>query len=230
MSTLHLHRWGPEPARVLLLHGITSSGATMWRLGEGLAQRGVVAPDLRGHGESPRAAGYSAADYASDLDDGWDLVIGHSLGGLIAAHAAAAGPGFARRLILIDPVLEIPDDEFAATLESLREEALHPPTAETIRAENPGWHEQCVRAKAIAGRQVDPAAVERTMLDNAPWHHSELADRLQVPTLILGGDPAVSTMTAPDLGAANPHVEYRRVAGAGHSVHRDRPDIVLAAV
>ena len=37
-------------------------------------------------------------------------------------------------------------------------------------------------------------------------------------------------MTAPDLGAANPHVEYRRVAGAGHSVHRDRPDLVLAAV
>ena len=48
-----IHRWGPEPARVLLIHGITSSGATMWRLGEGLAERGVVAPDLRGHGEAP---------------------------------------------------------------------------------------------------------------------------------------------------------------------------------
>ena len=62
MSSLHIHRWGPEPARVLLLHGITSSGATMWQLGEGLAERGVVAPDLLGHGESPDSEGYRAAD------------------------------------------------------------------------------------------------------------------------------------------------------------------------
>ncbi len=225
-----IHRWGPEPARVLLIHGIMSSGATMWRLGEALAERGVVAPDLRGHGEAPRAASYRAADFASDLGSGWDLVIGHSLGGLIAAYAAAEDPAFARRLILLDPVLEIADEQFPAVLESVVDEARDPATEEDIRAENPGWHDECVRAKALAGRQADPDAVERTMLDNAPWHHGALLDRLRVPALILAGDPALGGMAAPDLGAGNPLVEYRMVAGAGHSVHRDRPDVVLAAV
>ena len=45
------------------------------------------------------------------------------------------------------------------------------------------------------------------------------------PTLILGGP-----MSGPHLGAANPHVEFRVVEGAGHSVHRDRPDAVLQSV
>jgi pimeloyl-ACP methyl ester carboxylesterase len=224
-----IHRWGPEPARVLLIHGIASSGATMWRLGEGLADHGVVAPDLRGHGEGPRTESYRAADFASDLGSGWELVIGHSLGGLIAAHAAVADPAFAGRLILLDPVLEIADADLPAVLESVVDEARNPATEEAIRAENPGWHDQCVRAKALAARQADPDAVERTMRDNAPWHHGPLADRLRVPTLILGGDPALGGLAGSHLGAGNPLVEYRMVAGAGHSVHRDRPDVVLAA-
>jgi pimeloyl-ACP methyl ester carboxylesterase len=225
-----IHRWGPEPARVLLIHGITSSGATMWQLGEGLAERGAIAPDLLGHGESPRSPRYAAADFAAPLGSGYDLVIGHSLGGLIAAFAAARDPGFAQRLILLDPVLEIADEDYGDVVEGLLHEARHPPTEDEIKAENPGWHDRSVRAKAIAARQVDAAAVERTMRDNEPWHHAALLDRVAVPTLILGGDPAIGTTTQPDLGAGNPHVTYRMVQGAGHSVHRDRPDVVLAAV
>ena len=167
----------------------------------------------------------------SDLESGWDLVIGHSLGGLIAAHAAAHDPGFTQPA---DPDRPGAGDrrrrDFPAVLESVVDEARNPPTAEAIRAENPGWHDECVRAKALAGRQVDPDAVERTLRDNAPWRHGGLMDRLTVPALILGGDPALGGMTAPDLGAGNPLVEYRMVAGTGHSVHRDRPDLVLAAV
>jgi pimeloyl-ACP methyl ester carboxylesterase len=229
MSSLRIHRWGPELARVLLIHGITSSGATMWRLGEGLADRGAIAPDLLGHGESPRAPRYRAEDFAAGLGSGYELVIGHSLGGLIAAYAAANDPGFAQRLILLDPVLEIADADYDSVVASLVHEAHRPPAEDAIRAENPGWHDECVRAKAIAARQVDPAAVEGTMRDNEPWHHAALLDRVTVPTLILGGDPAIGTTTQPDLGASNPLVSYRMVEGAGHSVHRDRPDVVLAA-
>ena len=51
-----------------------------------------------------------------------------------------------------------------------------------------------------------------------------------MPTLILGADPELGALAAPALGDGHPHVEYRIVTGAGHSVHRDRPDVVLAAV
>jgi pimeloyl-ACP methyl ester carboxylesterase len=62
--------------------------------GERLAARGwrVVAPDLRGHGDSPRGA-YSMAQLADDLvatsPPRPALAIGHSLGGAVLARALA---------------------------------------------------------------------------------------------------------------------------------------------
>jgi pimeloyl-ACP methyl ester carboxylesterase len=220
---LNVHRWGAGPQRVLLIHGICSSGATWWEIAEGLRDATAIAPDLRGHGLSPRADRYRAADYAADLGSGWDLAIGHSLGGLIAVRAAIDDPGFARRLILIDPVLEL-DDFDAVTAENVAE-AEHPPAPEEIAAANPHWHPAHARLKALAASQADADAVRRTMDDNAPWEHAALADALSVPTLIFGGP-----MCGEHVGAANRLVEQRRIAGTGHSVHRDRPDAVLESV
>jgi pimeloyl-ACP methyl ester carboxylesterase len=220
---LNTHRWGDGPNRVLLIHGICSSGATWWEIAAGIEDATVTAPDLRGHGESPRAERYGAADFAGDLGGGWDLVIGHSLGGLIAVHAAAHDPGFAKRLILLDPVLDL--DDFDAVTRANVDEAANPPTAEAIARENPHWHPEHARLKALAAHQADPDAVERTMHDNAPWVHSPLADRLTVPTLVFAGP-----MCAPTLARANPHVETRTVPGTGHSLHRDRPELVLESL
>ena len=149
-------------------------------------------------------------------------MVGHSLGGLIAVHVAAHDPGFTRRLILLDPVLEL-DDFDAVTAANVRE-AVNPPTAARIAAENPHWHPEHARLKALAAGQADPHAVERTMYDNAPWAHAPLAGRLSVPTLIFAG------RCAPRTGALNPRVEVREVPGAGHSLHRDRPEVVLESI
>jgi pimeloyl-ACP methyl ester carboxylesterase len=228
MSSLHIHRWGPEPARVLLIHGITSSGATMWQLGEAYAERGAVAPDLLGHGESPDANHYAVAELAKGIGRGYELVVGHSLGGFVAAHAAAHDPGFAQRLVLLDPALEISDDAYPSVFESLVGEARNPPSEAQIRAENPSWDAETVRLKALAGRQVRAGAVERILSDNAPWHHAHLLDRVTVPILILGAE--LDPVATPALAEGRAHVEFRVVEGAGHSVHRDRPDIVLQAL
>jgi pimeloyl-ACP methyl ester carboxylesterase len=100
--------WGfPEARRrVLLVHGLGSTGANMWRFGVALADDGwfATAVDLRGHGAAQRAIDYTIAAYAADLaatrsgGGAWDLVIGHSLGGAAATSAAAADPGWTRRL------------------------------------------------------------------------------------------------------------------------------------
>jgi pimeloyl-ACP methyl ester carboxylesterase len=220
---LNTHRWGDGETRVLLIHGICSSGATWWEIAAGIDSATVVAPDLRGHGESPRADDYTAAAYAEDLGTGWDLVIGHSLGGLIAVHAAAHDPGFARRLILLDPVLDL--DDFDGVTAANVAEAVNPPTAQEIARENPHWHPEHARLKALAAEHADPEAVERTMHDNAPWAHSPLAGALTVPTLIFAGP-----MCSPSVGAGNPHVQTRTVPGTGHSLHRDRPELVLESI
>jgi pimeloyl-ACP methyl ester carboxylesterase len=235
---LAVRRWGSGSKRALLIHGICSSAQTWWEIADCLAADGmtVSAPDLRGHGGSPQASRYRAVDYAADIEalgESWDLVVGHSLGGLIAARSAQ-GPGFAQRMLLVDPVFELRADDFAEVTAANVSEALDPPSEARINAEHPGWHPEHARLKSEAAVQASPHAVERTMHDNAPWDHAALAERLACPTTILGGDPAVSCMFEPALGEAlatrNPRLRYDLVAGTGHSVHRDRPDAVIAAI
>ena len=217
--------------KALLIHGLSSNSSTWWRIADALKDNGwdVTTPDLRGHGTADRAASYALEDYAGDLPDGpWDLIVGHSLGGAIAVLRAAT----TKQLVLLDPVLEVqPEDFDAIKADQLAELQL---TEESIRASKPLWSEKDLALKITAIAQVDPTAVERTFSDNLRWNVLEAARALDVPTLILGADPSVSSLlpiaTAEALVAANPLVEYRLVEGAGHSVHRDRPDVVIEAI
>ncbi len=102
--TLPRLSWGDPSSdrRALLVHGLGSNGALMWRYGVALADAGwhADAVDLRGHGVAPRALDYTIDAYAADLgvtrpagDGAWDLVVAHSLGGAAATVASAADPG-----------------------------------------------------------------------------------------------------------------------------------------
>ena len=228
--------WGdPEAARTaLLLHGLSSSGATWWRVGEALAADGyyVTAVDLRGHGTAPTAEHYGVADYASDLPGtGWDLVIGHSLGGAIAVVAGLV-PGFTTRLVLLDPALYVPDEEWEAVrAEQLSELTL---TEESLRSSQVPWSDRDVAIKLDAVHHATAAMIEGTLDDNHPWSVLDSLPELAVPTLILTGDPAIFTMLPPGLAdaavAANPRLEYHVIRGAAHSPHREQPELTLAAI
>lgn len=98
-------------ARVLCLHGLGGTGATMWPLVAHLGSYGhqVLAPTLPGHGSRPDDL----------LDVGWDdwlgvalewpadVVVGQSMGGALALAVAAAGA--CRGVVAINPVPPDPD-------------------------------------------------------------------------------------------------------------------------
>lgn len=102
---------GPADApAVVLLHGWTSTAAITWygvfgRLGERFH---VVAPDLRGHGEGPRAGKKASiddvvADIASligSLGLGRAVVVGYSLGGAVAQRLAREHPDLVGGVVL----------------------------------------------------------------------------------------------------------------------------------
>jgi pimeloyl-ACP methyl ester carboxylesterase len=115
-TRLFVRRWGRDGGPPLLfLHslGPAASGAL---LGPGvgpLVEAGwsIAAPDMPGFGQSPPLDpdGYTAANLAAvalGIADGlgWDRFVlsGHSWGGSIAIHAAAAQPERVRALVLVD--------------------------------------------------------------------------------------------------------------------------------
>jgi pimeloyl-ACP methyl ester carboxylesterase len=234
---LHVEHWGPSDGapRALLLHGITSSGATWWQIGEALAERGwsVTAPDFRGHGQSPRGQTYQHSDLVADvlaLGTGWDLVVGHSLGGAVTVLALSREPSFAKRAVLIDPALRIPAggvDAFLTATLTLVANA----DADTYQAAHPTWHRRTVEAWVESHRSVDPEAITEILTANRPWDFIEPAAAVSVPVHVIAADPlldaAFSAQDGKALQAVNSQFTWEIAGGASHSVHRDAPQLVI---
>lgn len=230
--------WGSPSAsrRALLVHGLGSSGALMWRLGDALAEAGwhATAVDLRGHGDAPRSLDYSVAAYAADLaathpsgGGSWDAVIGHSLGGAASTVAAASDADWTRRLVLIDPAIHV-DGRDDGIVRQSHERAFADTRLEVVQEEHPHWHPQDQELKVDAVLRASAWAVAQTSTQNQPWDVRPAAAALSVPTHVLGADPAVYSLFTGDLAdevlAANPLITMSIVVGAGHSLHRDKPE------
>ena len=116
-SSLFVSRFG-HGAPLLCLHGIEAHGLRFVGLAAHLDGIEIVAPDLRGHGRSPRDGPFSLAQHVRDIlpilsDLGPDTtLLGHSYGGLIAWEVARAAPMAIARLVLVDPPIEV-EPEFA---------------------------------------------------------------------------------------------------------------------
>jgi lipase len=147
VTPLHTHVYGdPTGAPLLALHGVQSHGERWRKLAEErLASRHVLAPDLRGHGLSPGLPPWNLEQHVEDLVEladaaGLDAfdVLGHSFGGLLGLHLAAAVPGRVRRLALLDPAIALEPTMAMAAAEDARL--------------NDGWAtEEEARAARLAG-------------------------------------------------------------------------------
>lgn len=239
--TLPRLSWGDPSSdrRALLVHGLGSNGALMWRFGVALADAGwhAEAVDLRGHGVAPRALEYSIEAYAADLRVtrphhglGWDLVLAHSLGGAAATVVAASDPGWTERLVLVDPAIHLsPRDR--DIVRASQERSFADPTPAAVRAEHPHWHPHDIELKALSAQQASPWAVEQTSVQNAAWDVRDAASWLTVPTHVIGSDPKVYSIFTGRLAdevLRNPAIGMSVVPGAGHSPHRDKPEATIA--
>ncbi|MGQ4267612.1 alpha/beta fold hydrolase [Nocardiopsis changdeensis] len=224
---LETRTWGEGERTALLVHGFACDSGTWERTAGVLAGLGyrVVAPDLRGHGASPRGY-YSPRALADDLVEtlpaGADLALGHSLG---AALLGLAADGLRpARLVYAEPywgiraVTDLPDPRSAIRLVGL--------TPEEIAERNPGWSRAEVEAEARARALWDP----RTMVDLHAFDMPALPESTSVPSLILLAERRglVPEIDGDDGRARG--FDVRTVAGTGHMLHLDAPEGFAAAL
>lgn len=119
-SRLHYLDWGnPSAPVVILVHGGFDHARSWDWTAQALARDyHVIAPDLRGHGDSAwsSAGDYPMADFVYDLALLVDLldrapvtIIGHSLGGSIGLRFAGLYPDKVRRIVAIEGLGLSPD-------------------------------------------------------------------------------------------------------------------------
>ena len=247
MALLATRAWGDgaDPSRPLavLVHGVTSSSRTWWRVGPALAERGfrVLAVDLRGHGASPRpVAGLAAADLAADVAETVadaagvaevppvDLLVGHSLGALVALELVTARPGFARRLLLEEPPGPNSVDwvGLADGMEADRRRAVEDPEAlrRDLEAENPRWPPGEAERRVADLADCNATAIAAALRPGVPFDLAGLLAAARLPILLLLADEALgSSLTGVDrkaaVAAAGDHAT--RVLPSGHSIHRE---------
>ncbi len=210
-------RWGSGRA-VVLVHGLAGS-ARWWRRNvPALAARyRVYAVELMGFGANRarpplplRGAADLLAAWVATLPGARAHVIGHSMGGQVATHLAAAHPAQVDRLVLVA----------ASGLEraSVWHMALRLPGVSRRIA--PGFHPTLLADATRAGPRTLVRAAQALLDDDV----TPLLAQIAAPTLIIAGEhdtlipPALSEQTHVLL----PGSRYVLLRGAGHVVMWDQ--------
>ncbi|MEP7292962.1 MAG: alpha/beta hydrolase [Chloroflexota bacterium] len=240
---------------IVLLHGLTGWRADWNNFAPLLtANWHIYMPELRGHGNSGRGASYRLADYDRDIiaflrHVGQPVVlVGFSLGALIALTVAAEYPQGVRALVLIDPPLftaisgmsTLPT-EGKGYFQWVYEITKDNPSYETMlnqcaAALPPGTDESAVTAMADQLSRVASGTVEAALTDKL-WHEIELPaalDHIQPPTLMIHGDWASGAVVRegdiPFVQQHLPSAQIIRVPNAGHLIPIEHPNLVLQHV
>ncbi|HTJ35233.1 MAG TPA: alpha/beta hydrolase [Dactylosporangium sp.] len=205
---------------MVLLHGGGSGRATWDAFTRSVTGYRVVAPDLRGHGDSPRSPVYTLSDHADDvlelLDElalGPAVLVGHSLGGHAATLVAQRHPDRVARLVLEDP--PAPPRAGPAGGFSRTRLALSGLTGGLSRRR---FDRHALTSAIVQLREPDPA-----------WW--EALARIEAPTLVLSGGPKshIPPARLKAMTAAIPGARLVTIA-AGHRIHSTALPQFTAAV
>lgn len=144
---------------MVALHGLTGHGQRWQHFADYVPEIAVAAPDLIGHGRSSWAAPWTIAAniaaLAQLLDaeaDGPVLVVGHSFGGALGLHLAAARPDLVTALLLLDPAIGLDGVWMAQIAEAMFANPDYPDRAQA-------WQEKAGGSWA----DVDPAVLAADM-------------------------------------------------------------------
>lgn len=216
-ARVHVRVGGSGPP-VLLVHGLSGSGRWWGRNAPALAERfRVHLVDLVGFGRSrgafrlAEAAGVLAA--ALDrLASGPFHVVGHSMGGYVAAELAAAAPDRVGRLVLVDAAA------FPLGWRPVRHTVN---LARAVRYMRPSFLPVLVADALRAGPLTLLGAARETVETDL----GARCEEVRAPTLVVWGehDRVVPPSVGERLAECLPDGRLVTIEGAGHNPMWDRP-------
>jgi N-formylmaleamate deformylase len=237
---IHIHylRTGGCKPPLVLLHGLTGSGACWIPLARALeGQYDVVMPDARGHGNSGTPLhGYRYEDHASDVAEliqGLGLVapvlLGHSMGGMTAAMMASQTATAIRGVILADPTFlssqrqrEVHESDVVEQHRRLLGSNKGDVMAQ-LRVRHPHRSSELIELLAEARLQTRIPAFDVLTPPNPEYH--ELVSTISVPILLVIGDNGVVSLeTARELQNLNPRLRVEQIQDVGHGLPYDQPN------
>jgi 3-oxoadipate enol-lactonase len=227
---------------LVFLHGFPlSRGAWQKQIDAFRSSYRVIAPDLRGFGDSDTQPGpTSMAQYATDvhallaqLTTGPVVLIGHSMGGYVALAFARQFPDMLRGLVLVSTKAGQDTAEGAAGRRA---------TAEKVRAEGVRVVVEAMAPKMIAAGNQDarmaehvrgfmasstPAGVIGALLGMAERPDATaLLAQIVVPTMVITGadDTLIPPAESEQLAQAIRGAQLNVIPHAGHLVAFEQPD------
>jgi pimeloyl-ACP methyl ester carboxylesterase len=243
---------------ILCLHGHPGSGRSMSVFTQHLSKRfKTFAPDLRGYGNSPANGSFAMSDHLSDLERLLDrfqvkdfLILGWSLGGILAMELALKQPERVKGLILL------------ATAASPRSD--HPPIswqdnfytglASIVNLVVPGWQwnidnfgkrslyrylirqhtptaYQYLAQEAVWAYLKTSRAATNALYQAIAQGYDRLADiqQIQCPTLFLAGDSDyhISPHSSQETARHLPNCQWRSYPHTAHLFPWEVPNLVL---
>jgi pimeloyl-ACP methyl ester carboxylesterase len=230
---------------LLFLHGADGLGGWPRFLGSLARKFRVIAPDHPGFGRSEGlehvddvvdlALYYTEFIAAMGLDQPY--LMGHSLGGMIAAEVAAIAPDVASKLVLIAPLgLWLDDhpvmDFFAATAEELATAMFHDPGSAIAKEMMTLPPDREGQLEAVLERTKNLSAAGKFLWPIPDKGLQKRIHRIAAPTLLLWG--ASDRLVPPIYGEAFlTRIQRARLTlltGAGHMLPFEKGDELVEVV
>lgn len=254
---------------LLFIHGFRGDHHGLQFIAESIKGRQSFIPDLPGFGQTPPLPGdqtletYTSfvsglADWIKEKTDQYPVLVGHSFGSIVAAHAVAAGSGSAAAvgakgtgnsapLVLINPIVSLPDrgpgrlltlavDNYYRIAESAPEKVgnfllKNRPTVRLMSEAMATSRDRDTRRFIHDQHQQHFSSFsDRKSLADAyrvSTHHTvrEVEKQLTMPVLVISGraDAIASPRATHEFVKRLPNIEHHEFPRVGHLVHYERP-------
>lgn len=247
---LYFEAWGDTGPPVLILHGLFGSSRNWRSVAKRLAEKHrVYAVDQRNHGKSSHTDSFNYSVLADDMLEFADrqgitplAVIGHSMGGKVAAAAALESPKSVTHLVVVDIAPLRPSSESRVVLDALvridvsrcaSRQEVDRHLASTLTDDR-------TRSFLLTNleRDRDGVFTWRMNLAAIDAHFDEIAapidGRLTFggPALFISGGRS-AYLRSDDrtlIRELFPRAEFVEIEGAGHWVHAEAPERFVAIV